>query len=86
MQKIKVQSQLSLNFDRKIITEDLGLKMPRVTSKYAQAVAILSDAYFTSTYFIHITTAKKGHNTIYKNVTEFGYTWNKKRQTWQKAK
>lgn len=79
----KIQSKYSLNFDRKIITEDLKLKMPRVTKKYALAIAILSDHYFTSPYFFHINAAQKGHKIIYKNMADIGYQWNPKLQCWQ---
>jgi hypothetical protein len=84
MRELPLQTKESLAFDRKIITQDLRLKMPRITKKYMKAVSILSNLYFTSPYFIHLIAAEKGHKTIYNRVQKLSFHWCPKKKRWLK--
>lgn len=72
-----------LDFDRKVITQDLKLSMPRLTEKYLTTVIQLSELYFTSPYFLHLTAIKKGNKALYQDFQQRGYTWNSKKKKWE---
>ena len=71
----------SLDFDKKVLG-DLGLKMPRLTTKYLDAVFTLAGLQSTSPYFYHVIAARQGHQAIYNQLHDLGYTWDPAKKAW----
>lgn len=66
--------ELSLELDKRTV-ESLGLKMPRLTSKYLLGVRTLSKVEAVSPYFFHVAAARHGRAAVFQHLEELGYSW-----------